>query len=289
MKVLVTGGCGQVGQVTVRGLRDAAHDVVVFDADDSNVAAHSSHDDNDHHDSDYQGDVQYVRGDATDYHVFAAAAEGVDAIIHLAGIPSPGGDEPQQVHHNNVVASYNALFAAAQLGIPRVIMASSVNAIGMSWSRDPSFDYFPVDQHHPTRNEDPYSLSKWLGEQQADSVVRLHPELSVASLRLHMFKPDRLGGIQYSSGDFTAAARRGLWGYTTHRMWVEACLRALTADFTGHEVFFIVADQTALEVDSAELAAQHFPGVPIRTPMTGNQGFFDTSNAKAILGWSGRD
>jgi len=60
------------------------------------------------------------------------------------------------VHHNNVVSSYNVLSAAAQLGINRVAQASSVNATGAVYSRWPQYDYFPVDEHHPTYNEDAY-------------------------------------------------------------------------------------------------------------------------------------
>ncbi len=61
---------------------------------------------------------------------------------------------------NNVVGSYNALRAAAEHGITRICQASSVNAIGLSYSRTPRFDYFPIDEAHPNYSEDPYSLSQ---------------------------------------------------------------------------------------------------------------------------------
>ena len=84
------------------------------------------------------------------------------------------------VHNNNVVSSYNALRAAATAGVRRVCQASSVNAIGGRFSRwPPRYDYFPVDEQHPTYAEDPYSLSKWICEQQADAIAALESALPV--------------------------------------------------------------------------------------------------------------
>jgi hypothetical protein len=37
----------------------------------------------------------------------------------------------QKIHNENISMSYNALSIAAELGINKVVMASSVNAIGM--------------------------------------------------------------------------------------------------------------------------------------------------------------
>ncbi len=115
--------------------------------------------------------------DVTDYPPLLVAFEGCDAVVHLAAFPGPGQAAEWAVHNNNVVSSYNALHAAASLGIPRICQASSVNAIGGAYSRAPRFDYFPLDEAHPSYNEDPYSLSKWICEQQAASIARRHDGL----------------------------------------------------------------------------------------------------------------
>ncbi|WP_158600650.1 NAD-dependent epimerase/dehydratase family protein [Tessaracoccus antarcticus] len=275
MRVVVTGGSGRVGQVTVRGLAAAGHHVVIADRVPPSP--------------DGEWGEGFVGVSADNHADLLDACGGADAIVHLAGFPKPEGYPPHLVHNNNVTASYNVLCVAIELGMRRVVMASSVNAMGLTWSRAPAFDYFPVDEDHATRNEDPYSLSKWVGEQQADSVVRLHPDLSVASLRLHMFMRDRAEAQRNSSGDLSEGAARGLWGYTTHRMWIDACRLALTADLSGHEVFFVVADRTVLDEDSEAFARSRHPGTQIRGQLSGNQGFFDCGKAKRILGWSGRD
>lgn len=272
MRVAITGGSGRIGQVTARAVAAAGHQVVLIDRTPPPVdGVHGE---------------RFIEMDMDDFPGVVSAFTGAHAVVHLAGIPGPRGNPPHLVHNNNVVASYNALCVVAELGISRILMASSVNAIGLTWSREPEFDYFPIDEWHCTRNEDPYSLSKWIGEQQADSMVRLHSGLSVGSFRIHAFVGDRDEAVRLSSGELWDHARRGLWGYTTHRMWADACTRALTAGFTGHQIFWVVAGQTATTEESTKLARTYFPNVEMRSPLLGNQSFFDCTNTKNKLGWS---
>lgn len=275
MRVAVTGGSGRVGQVTVAGLSAAGHEVVVIDRAAPPAGGALG--------------VGFVQAQTQDFDELRQACQGAESIVHLAGIPKPGGPPPHVVHNLNVVSSYNALCVAVELGLTRIVLASSVNAIGSTWSREPQFDYFPIDKNHRTRNEDPYSLSKWIGEQQADSVVRRNPGLSVASIRLHMFMRDRAEALAVNALQPPAATARGLWGYTTHRMWLDACLGALTARFIGHQVLHVVADQTVSDVPSVDLARAHYPGVEVRGAFRGNEGFFDCNDTAVLLNWSGKD
>lgn len=275
MRVVVTGGSGRVGQVTVAGLTAVGHEVLVLDT----VAPPP----------DGVTGVGCRLVSTEDYAELLAACSGTDAIVHLAGIPNPLAAPAHVVHRVNVNSTYNVLCAAVELGIGRVVLASSVNAVGMTWSRGPRFDYFPVDTRHPTRNEDAYSLSKWVGEQQADSIVRLNPQLSVVSIRLHMFMSDRAEALAVHASQLDDGTARGLWGYTTHRMWLEACEGAVSAELNGHHVFFVVADRTVSSIDSGRLASEHYPTAAIRGNLRGTRGFFDCADSQRILGWSGRD
>jgi nucleoside-diphosphate-sugar epimerase len=69
---------------------------------------------------------------------------------------------------------------------------SSVNALGLAYAQERRFDYFPVDELHPTYCDEGYSLSKWICEQQADSLTRRFAGLSIASLRFHWVVADRV-------------------------------------------------------------------------------------------------
>jgi nucleoside-diphosphate-sugar epimerase len=204
----------------------------------------------------------------------------------MAAIPSPRGFPDHLVHNNNVVSSYNALSAAAHLEITRVCQASSINATGASYSRWPRYDYFPLDEQHPTYNEDAYSLSKWVCEQQADSFIRLHDTMIIASLRFHGVVPDRIAATSRpSTPDALQARARGLWGYTLLEAAVRASLASLTANFTGHEVFYIVAAETTMHEPSATLRERYFPEVPLHAELRGREGFYSTAKAERLLGW----
>jgi UDP-glucose 4-epimerase len=60
----------------------------------------------------------------------------------------------------------------------------------------------------------------------------------------------------------------------------------MTAPVRGHEVFFIVAPDTAVDGPSLELARVHYPEVPVRGDFGGNRSFFDSGRAERLLGWS---
>lgn len=271
MRVAVTGGSGRLGRAVIAAGIERGHTLVHIDRVPPPTG------------TDHPA-VVYVSADVADYGALEAAIQGCDALIHLAALTAPGLEADPEKHHINVMASYNALQAAAAVGITRVCLASSVNAIGHEFSRAPRYDYFPIDEQHPARPEDAYSLSKWIGEQQADAFARRYDHLSIASLRFHWIVDNRDRAARLYKA-IPARAVRTLAGYTRLDAAADACWRALAADFHGHEVFFIVAPNTALNRPSLEFAAEFHPGVPIRGDLSGQRSFFDSSKAEGLLGW----
>ncbi len=189
MRVAVTGAGGRIGTKVVALLVERGHSVVAID---NNVPDGVAGTDARGSSASAPG-PRWLTADVTDYRALLAAFEGCDALVHLAAIPGPGRAAEWAVHNNNVVSSYNVMHAGASVGIPRICQASSVNAIGGAYSRAPRFDYFPLDEAHASYNEDPYSLSKWICEQQAASIARRHDGLLIASLRFHLCVEDRAG------------------------------------------------------------------------------------------------
>jgi UDP-glucose 4-epimerase len=190
MKLAITGGTGRVGRAVVELAVAQGHSVVNIDRvapeEGKNVPG-----------------ITFIQADITQYAEFEQALRGCDALIHMAAIPAPGHNPDHEVHNNNVTGSYNALRAAVEVGIQRVCQASSVNATGLAYSRWPRFDYFPLDEEHPTYNEDPYSLSKWICEEQGNSFARRYERMTIASLRFHAVVPERATLVQataYSQG-----------------------------------------------------------------------------------------
>jgi UDP-glucose 4-epimerase len=273
MRIAVTGGSGDLGRNLVPYLLAQGHAVVSIDRtlppmDFSRPRPWAEH----------------IAADTRDFGQVVSCLRGCDAVIHLAAHRSPMGHPDTVVYVENTASSYNVLSAAATLGITRVCLASSINAIGGAFSRAPRYDYFPVDEQHPTYAEDPYSLSKWVLEQQADAFARRFEHMRIASLRFHGLMDSRERAVTFASYSPPIAARH-LWAYTLLSAASRACLLAVTADFTGHEVFYIVAPETTMSEPSLDLAHQHYPDTPIRGDLAGHTGFFDCSKAERLLGW----
>ena len=269
MRIAITGGNGRIGQAVIEYALSLGHSVVNIDREQV---------------ADAEDNVTQLVLDTTNYDAFETALQGCDALIHLAAIVSPGRIPDHVVHNNNVVSSYNALRAAAQVGITRVCQASSINATGAVYSRSPCYDYFPLDEKHPTYNEDPYSLSKWICELQADSMVRRYEQMRIASLRIHgvVAQPADSHKWQKSRGDVVA---KHLWGFTSEEATARACLLGVTADFSGHEIFYIVSPKTMMEEPSLTLKEKYYPDVPIKGDLSDHKGFYNCQNAERLLGW----
>ena len=271
MKIALTGGSGGIGRAIAAEALRLGHSIVSIDR---TPPAELREQDN----------LRLVLADVADYERLVDAFKGCDALIHMAAIPSPFRDPDHVVHNNNVVGSYNALRAAVEHGIMRICQASSVNAIGLSYSRAPRFDYFPIDEEHPNYTEEPYGLSKWISEQQADTFARRYEAIRIASMRFHWVVRDRAAAARPSSSADQQVARH-LWAYTRFDAAARACLLSLTSAFAGHEVFYIVAPDTTIDVPTLELAARYFPGVPIRGDLREYRSFFTSAKAERLLGW----
>jgi UDP-glucose 4-epimerase len=270
-RIAVTGARGQVGRAVVAAALAAGHQVVAIDLSPP--------------EPDPPPGVSPVVADVTSHPGLLRAAEGCTALVHLAAHPTPNHRPDHEVHDHNVTGSYHALSVAAALGMTHVCLASSVNAIGGFYSRQPRYDYFPVDERHPSYTEDPYGLSKWIAETQADNLARRYSRLTIASLRLHAVVADP-PEYRARSRQWPDAAARHLWGYTSLGAAARACLLALAADFPGHEVFYVVAPETIMDTPTRDLCRDCYPGVPIRRELTGTEGLFDCAKAGRLLGWA---
>ena len=279
MNIAVTGGSGRLGRVVVKYLIECGHTVCSLDQVAPPKPQLSETD------THFQRPLRFINVDLNDLQALTEAIRGCEAVIHLAAFPGPYGQPPGVVYANNTLTSYNVLFSTSSLGIQHVCLASSVNALGGIGSRMGRFDYFPVDEQHPTYNEDDYSLSKWVMEQQADSFARRYPGMTINSLRFHAL-PDKPPELQHSLDTAEAPVARNLWGWTLIHEAVRACELAVQANYPGHEVFYITAPRTLSAIPSLELAHFAYPNVPVRGDLSGHKSFYDCSKAERLLGWA---
>src|SRR5262249_30527945 len=122
----ITGGNGKLGRYLVPYLLEQNHKVVVMDCAASTNSLPAA---------------EYLVVDMRDYTKVIKALDGCDALIHLDA-HTPNHYPDAVVCSENTTISYNALSVAAKLGIRRICLASSVNAVGGEYSRVPRYDYF---------------------------------------------------------------------------------------------------------------------------------------------------
>lgn len=113
MKVLVTGGAGFIGSHVVDQLRLAGHEPRIFDVRPSPYPEHHG--------------VESVLGDLLDPAAVLAAAEGCDAIAHLAAAADVGVvlQQPREAEALNARGTLHVLEAARATGA-RVLYASTI-------------------------------------------------------------------------------------------------------------------------------------------------------------------
>ncbi|HOZ49929.1 MAG TPA: NAD(P)-dependent oxidoreductase [Candidatus Hydrogenedentes bacterium] len=274
MKVLVTGASGNVGRVVVRELAEKGHDVTGFDLRPVELDG-----------------ARFVEGSVTDPDAVAKAVEGMDAIVHLAAIPCYRPEIPvADFMQVNVVGTSNVLDAAGRHGVQRVAMASSDSSLGFVFSFNRfSPEYFPIDEAHPRRPQDPYGLSKLLGEELCKSASRRYGFRTIALRFCWVWFEDTYGQHDAILAGDPAVLAKTMWGYVDVRDAAQACRLAVeSADPTPHDAFFITAEDTYSKTPSLELIRAHYPEVRRVSEAFLDDPFrsiFDITKARTFLGY----
>ena len=166
MKILVTGATGFLGRCVVARL-SGAHEVVAM----TRRAGTS-----------IEGATSVVVGDVLQPETLAAAMDGVDVLVHSAGLVSHRPEDAEACWKVHVAGTENALQAARTAGIPRVVYLSTSGTVAVS-HKDEVRDERAADPLMLIRSW-PYYRSKYFAEQIAlkhsgdgMDVVCLNPSL----------------------------------------------------------------------------------------------------------------
>ena len=289
MRVVVTGGSGRLGQYLVRELFTHNHAVASLDVIKPRECLCPT----------------YVV-DLTQFDALCEHFKNAEAVVHLARIrflytengfnaaeqrwqfADVAGDAER--FNQNVAITNNVLTAAVERGVKKIVCGSSLAVYGFYYpSTDLHPDYLPVDENHPLRPQDPYGLSKLVGEKLSDAISQ-KTGMQIASLRF--------------SGIYTEAHRellversknpliRGtgaLWSYIDVRDAARACRLALEADFDSHQTFNICAHSTIMDRPTRELVELYLPRVKeLRNGLDDCSSGYSIDKAKRILGFESR-
>jgi nucleoside-diphosphate-sugar epimerase len=273
VKIVVTGGSGKAGRAVVSDLLEHGHVVLNVDRVPPAEPPPGS---------------TFLPADLTDYGQTlealsgAGVVPGIEAVVHLAALPSPTVATPDVVFRTNVTSTHTVFAAAVRLGLRRIVWASSETTLGLPFDRPP--DYAPVDEQHELRPESSYALSKVLGEEMARQFSRWSG-IPIVGLRFSNIM-ERADYESFPSfWDDPSNRKWNLWSYVDESHVAQSVQRALDTDVRGADAFIIAAADTVMRRPSRELMAEVFPGVPVAEDIPEHGTLLGIAKARRMLGY----
>lgn len=154
MAILVTGGAGYIGSVTVELLRARGESVVVLDELSRG------------HRAAVDPSIPFYHGEVGDRALVARLLREheIDSCIHFAALAYVGESvaEPARYFESNVAQGMALLSELLRAGVRRLVFSSTCATYG-----EP--EYVPIDEAHPQRPMNPYGWSKLILERALES------------------------------------------------------------------------------------------------------------------------
>jgi nucleoside-diphosphate-sugar epimerase len=281
MKVLVTGAAGKLGSKICRSLLGRGWQVR---ATDRRYAADLP--------------LRLELFDARDELAMYRLIEGVDAVVHLANHTHAGaGPSAASLLAENVAMNSNVLTAALELGISRVVFASSIQVMLSFRHPRPStppypLPYLPLDGDcPPATGTNPYALSKLFGEQFLRVAAAERAEFACTALRYPFLVGTAFRQRFLSSGAVAKLSRTAVdWGELTAHLTMEdaAELAALVLERQrpGYHQYFPAVTMDIEGYDLERLRAEFYPDVPLRRPVSTPRDLIDLTAVREATGWT---
>lgn len=288
--VLITGGAGFIGSHTADALLAQGINVRVLDnfsnGKHANLNASALSD----------GRLSFIDGDVRHAAAVDAAAQGMDAVLHLAAqvsVPRSVADPVESSTHN-IAGFLNVLDAVRRNQIPRMVYASSAAVYGVP-------EALPLTEANTAKPLSPYGLEKFINDQYAALYRELYGVSSVGMRYFNVYGPRQdpkspYAGVisKFADGLESNVALRvfGDGSQTRDFIYVgdvaRANVLALQGDVTGVLNVGTGTSVTLLELIEAMKEAFDKPAAVLREPpATGDIAHSATNPARLMqtLGW----
>lgn len=281
MRFVVTGGSGFVGRHVARSVLAAGHQCLVLDVSPPPSELRSA-------------GANYEEGSIASVDDLRRAFRSADVVLHLAGVGDVdlAARQPALAADLNVTGAAKVAEACLVEGVGRVVYASTWEVYGTPV-------YEPIDEHHPTFPDHPYSITKLAGERMllASAAAR---NLSVIALRLGTvygtgMRPNsvfsRFIGHAVRGEPITISGDGLQHRQFTHASDIGSAFVAAAESRLRHEVINVVAEESVTIRQLAEMIVDRVPA-PLtygeRRPGDPSPARVSAQKAHALLGWRPR-
>ncbi|OCR24533.1 NAD-dependent dehydratase [Pseudomonas syringae] len=197
--ILITGGAGFIGSHLTDALLAKGYRVRILDDLSTGKRSNLPLD---------NPRVELIEGDVADAALVARAAEGCQAVAHLAAVASVQAsvDDPVRTHQSNFIGTLNVCEAMRQAGIKRVVFASSAAIYGNNGEGQ------AISEDTPKSPLTPYASDKLSSEHYLDFYRRQHGLEPLIFRFFNIFGPRQDPSSPYSGviSIFAERAEKGL-------------------------------------------------------------------------------
>lgn len=285
-RIFVTGGAGRLGRSVVAGLAQAGHEVVSVDRDAVPAGLLPAGVVQETADLLAPGEALRLLRDARP-----------DAVIHLAAIAVPFSAPEDVIFATNTRLAFAVISAATELGVGKIITASSPTVLGYGCPAGWLPPSFPLDERTPPKPWNAYALSKLIAEQTMQMFATAQGEkIRYAAFRpCFVISPEEWDGAPTQQGHTLAErladpalSAPALFNYVDARDvadFLDLLLQKM-ADIPNGETFFVGAADALATAPLAELMPKFLPGSEaLSAGLTGTNPAFSIAKARELLGW----
>jgi uronate dehydrogenase len=219
-KILITGGLGKIGKYFVENFKEQ-YEIRVADISIDN--------------NPFSKNVEVIKADLANYPTCLELCEGIDTVIHLAGIVDPVS-ESNEMLDTNIKTTQNIFKAAVVSKCKRVIFASSAQTIE-SYPEE-----IQVNKNMLVKPKNIYGVSKCFGE----ALAAYHAyQNNLPAICL------RIGAYEFPE-DFTEMNKRDLSAFLHPDDFNQLLVGCIETANIKHEVLNAISDNRYKRLDITE-------------------------------------
>jgi dTDP-glucose 4,6-dehydratase len=186
-KVFVTGGAGFIGSNIVEALLRQGYEVVAYDnlitGKKENISEFEENE-----------NFRFVEGDILEYDKLLKEMTGASYVLHQAALPSVARSvvDPATTNRINVEGTINVLLAAKEVGVEKVVIASSSSIYGDT-------PELPKREDMPYNPLSPYAVTKVTKELYANVFSELYDISTICLRYFNVYGPKQDPKSEYAA------------------------------------------------------------------------------------------